>query len=132
MIAIAGKYRCGKSYILSHLIGKQGCFKVGSETNACTQGLWIYNRAIPVKRRDGSTINVLFVDTEGLGDTNKEFNNDLRIFLLATLVSSHLIFNCMRVIDSDMINQLSLVAEMTDRIRLSDSDKHANPDEVEP
>lgn len=38
----------------------------------------------------------------------------------------------MRVIDSEMINQLSLVAEMTDRIRLSDSDKHSNPDEVDP
>ena len=103
MIAIAGKYRGGKSYIINNLIGQPGCFVVGNETTACTQGLWIWNKAIPLQTRDGKTINVIFIDTEGLGDTEKESNNDVRIFMFAMLISSHLIYNCSGVIDAGMI-----------------------------
>ena len=76
---------------------------------------------MPVQTKDGQIINVLFVDTEGLGDTEKETNNDVRIFMFAMLMSSHLIYNCTGVIDSNMIQQLSLVTKMSDRIRLSNS-----------
>jgi len=73
---------------------------------------------------------VVVIDTEGLGDTEKEKNNDVRIFMLAVLLSSHIIFNCTGVIDNDSISQLSLVSQMTNRIRLSNEDKHSKPDEV--
>ena len=44
---------------------------------------------------DGKPINVVFIDTEGLGDVEKGGqNNDVRIFMLAVLLSSHVIFNC--------------------------------------
>ncbi len=76
---------------------------MGSETTACTQGLWIWDKAIPIQTQDGKTINVIFIDTEGLGDTEKETNNDVRIFMFAMLISSHLIYNCSGVIDADMI-----------------------------
>ena len=86
---------------------------MGNETTACTQGLWIWNKAVPVKTADGKTINVIFVDTEGLGDVDKENNNDVRIFMFAMLISSHLIYNCTGVIDGGMIQQLSLVTKMS-------------------
>jgi len=44
---------------------------VGNETTACTQGLWIWNKAIPYQKKDGTTVNVVFIDTEGLGDFEK-------------------------------------------------------------
>jgi hypothetical protein len=103
------------------LIGQPNAFGVGSQTTACTQGLWLWNQVMPVKTKDGQIINVLFVDTEGLGDTEKETNNDVRIFMFAMLMSSHLIYNCTGVIDSNMIQQLSLVTKMSDRIRLSNA-----------
>ncbi len=103
MIAIAGKYRGGKSFIINNLIGQPGCFVVGNETTACTQGLWIWNKAIPHRTKDGKTTNVIFIDTEGLGDIEKGINNDVRIFMFAMLISSHLIFNCTGVIDAEMI-----------------------------
>ncbi len=100
VIAIAGKYRGGKSYILNNLVKQPGCFGVSNSTKACTQGLWIYDRAIPITR-NGVTINVIFMDTEGLGDVDKDGdNNDVRIFMLTLLMSSHCIFNCKGVIDS--------------------------------
>ena len=131
-MAIAGKYRGGKSYVLNHLINQPGCFGVGNTTNACTKGLWIWNKVVKAKTQDGKDLNVVLIDTEGLGDTEKDQNNDVRIFMLAVLLSSHIIFNCTGVIDNDSISQLSLVSQMTNRIRLSNADKHSNPDEVEP
>ena len=47
---------------------------------------------------------MVFIDTEGLGDVEKEQNNDVRIFMLAILLSSHIIFNCALVIDNDTIS----------------------------
>jgi hypothetical protein len=41
--------------------------------------------------------------------------------MFAMLMSSHLIYNCTGVIDSNMIQQLSLVTKMSDRIRLSNA-----------
>ena len=75
---------------------------------------------------------MIFIDTEGLGDTEKETNNDVRIFMFAMLISSHLIYNCSGVIDAGMITQLSLVKKMSERIRLSNSDAHSNPKNLEP
>jgi hypothetical protein len=47
---------------------------------------------------------VLFIDTEGLGDYKKKSENDLKIFMLAILVSSHTIFNVLMKIDSHAID----------------------------
>jgi hypothetical protein len=59
--------------------------------------------AIPITH-NGVTTNVIFMDTEGLGDVDKDgANNDLRIFMLTLLLSSHCIFNCTKVIDSKML-----------------------------
>jgi len=113
------------------LIGEPNSFKVDDTTNACTQGLWIYNRAVQIESEPGKPVNVVLVDTEGLSDTNKNQTNDTRIFMLAILLSSHTIFNCTGVIDSDMITQLRLVTELTNRFRLSNAQKH-DPDNVEP
>jgi len=103
-VAIAGNYRGGKSYVLNHLINQPGCFGVGHTTNACTKGLWIWNKVVKAKTQDGKDLNVVFIDTEGLGDTEKDQNNDVRIFMLAVLLSSHIIYNCTGVIDNDTIS----------------------------
>ena len=52
--------------------------------------------------------------------------------MFALLLSSHFIFNCKSVIDSEMIQQLGLVTRMTEKIRLSNNYQHQRPEEVEP
>lgn len=52
--------------------------------------------------------------------------------MFAMLISSHLIYNCTAVLNAEMIRQLSLVTEMSKRIRLSDSNEHSKPGTVEP
>ena len=50
VVSIAGLYRCGKSYLLNHFIGQPGGFSVGHKINAATQGLWIWDKPIPVEK----------------------------------------------------------------------------------
>ena len=59
----------------------------------------MWNKVVKAKTPDGKDLNVVFIDTEGLGDVEKEQNNDVRIFMLAILLSSHIIYNCIGVID---------------------------------
>ncbi len=56
------------------------------------------------------------MDTEGLGDFDKEDNNDTIIFTLAALLSSYLILNSTGTIDGNSLNQLSLVVDLTKNI----------------
>lgn len=46
----------------------------------------------------------MVVDTEGLGDTEKDQNNDVRIFSLAILMSSYFVYNCKGTIDQGSLD----------------------------
>ena len=72
------------------------------------------------------------MDTEGLGDVDKEQNNDIRIFMLAVLVSSHCIFNLQTKFDQTALTNLGLVASLIKKIQLSNSEKHRDLDNVDP
>ena len=62
---------------------------------------------------------VVFIDSEGLNDTDKNQTADTRILAYAMLLSSHVIFNCKLVVGSDMLESLRLVCEITNRFRIS-------------
>lgn len=66
-------------------------FKTGSTVNACTRGLWVWGRPLPLE--NGSYM--LIIDSEGLGSVEKdrELNIDLKIFTLCVLMSTTIIYN---------------------------------------
>ena len=70
------------------------------------------------------------MDTEGLSDTNKDKGNDVKIFTLALLLSSMLMFNFEKVIAKDEIDMLSLATNVSQRIRISSNHSHSDPDNV--
>ena len=47
---------------------------------------------------------MLVIDTEGLGDTEKDQDNDVLIFSLANLMSSYFVYNCSGTIDQGALD----------------------------
>jgi hypothetical protein len=118
VIAVAGMYRTGKSYLLNRmLLNRQKGFGVGPSINPCTKGLWIWGTPISGFTPDGQPINVLVVDSEGIGGLDEDNNHDMRIFSLALLLSSYFLYNSVGSIDENALNNLSLVVNLTKHIQ---------------
>ncbi|XP_044847059.1 guanylate-binding protein 1-like isoform X3 [Mauremys mutica] len=116
VVAIAGLYRTGKSYLLNRLAGKdRGGFSLGSTIQSHTKGIWMW--CLPHPRRAGHTLVLL--DTEGLSDVGKgNTKNDTWIFALAVLLSSTLVYNSKGTIDQQAMDQLHYVTELTELIKV--------------
>lgn len=67
---------------------------------------------------EGDPINVLVMDTEGLGALDEDSNHDVRIFSLAILLSSFFLYNSVGSIDENALSNLSLVINLTKHIHL--------------
>jgi hypothetical protein len=61
-------------------------------------------------------VAMIVVDTEGLGAYDEDENHDAKIFLLALLLSSLLIYNSVGTIDENALNSLSLVINLSKKI----------------
>ncbi|KAE8904235.1 hypothetical protein PF005_g15084 [Phytophthora fragariae] len=126
VVAIAGLYRTGKSYLLNLLLGRDQeseMFDVGATVNACTKGIWIWGQPVasqsrhPAFKHLSKDTTIVFMDTEGLGSTQRSQTQDTRIFALALLLSSTFIYNSRGVIDASAIEDLSLVVNLTKYIQ---------------
>uniref|UniRef100_A0A8C8RDJ5 GB1/RHD3-type G domain-containing protein n=1 Tax=Pelusios castaneus TaxID=367368 RepID=A0A8C8RDJ5_9SAUR len=115
VVAIAGLYRTGKSYLMNKLAGKRTGFSLGSTVQSHTKGIWMW--CVPHPCRAGHTLVLL--DTEGLGDVEKgNVKNDVWIFALAVLLSSTLVYNSKGTIDQYAMDQLHYVTELTEHIKV--------------
>jgi len=87
-------YRTGKSFLLNKILldQKEG-FQVGPTVNPCTKGIWLWAEVIKGKQPNGEEINILVLDTEGIGALDEDSNHDTKIFSLAILMSSLFIYN---------------------------------------
>ena len=131
VIAVAGKYRTGKSFLLNNVLlelpavgggGGGGGFGVGPSIQPCTKGLWLYTQAIPCASAGEPPLQALIIDTEGIGATqNTDDTHDTRIFSLAMLLSSYFIYNSRGCIDEDALASMSLVVNISKSVTVSAS-----------
>ncbi|ELR44579.1 hypothetical protein M91_01102, partial [Bos mutus] len=118
VVAIAGLYRTGKSYLMNRLAGQNHGFCLGSTVQSETKGIWMW--CVPHPSKENHTLVLL--DTEGLGDMEKgDSKNDSWIFALAVLLSSTCIYNSMGTINHQALEQLHYVTELTELIRIKSS-----------
>eukprot|EP00092_Neocalanus_flemingeri_P033931 GFUD01036897.1.p1 GENE.GFUD01036897.1~~GFUD01036897.1.p1 ORF type:complete len:702 (+),score=218.67 GFUD01036897.1:901-3006(+) len=115
VVAVAGIYRTGKSYLLNRLMGKQDGFPLGSTVQSKTKGIWAWVTKHP---RYPDRV-LLLLDTEGLADPEKaNVDHDIWIFSLAILLSSIFVYNSKGVIDSDALEKLQMTSELTEHLRI--------------
>jgi len=56
VVAVAGKYRTGKSFLLNRILLEQqnnNGFGVGPTINPCTKGLWVWSKPIELVDANG-------------------------------------------------------------------------------
>lgn len=126
--AVAGVYRTGKSYILNQLAGTTANgFGIGSSVQACTKGIWMWGAPLrtPPTATPGAPSHVLLLDTEGLASISQTEGHDAKIFCLAILLSSFFVYNSEKAINNAAIDQLSLVVQLIQKIRV-----HAGQDDA--
>ena len=132
IISLVGKYRTGKSFLLNRVIlnnkSKSG-FSVGPTFKPCTKGIWIWSEPIMIKNNN-EEFPCFMIDTEGLGAYDEEVNHDSKIFLIAILISSLFIFNSFGTIDENAISSLSFVLNLSKTIKLKNSFKEDNKEEL--
>ena len=136
IISLVGKYRTGKSFLLNRVIlnnkSKIG-FSVGPTFKPCTKGIWIWSEPIMIKNShsvNNEEFPCFLIDTEGLGAYDEEVNHDSKIFLISILISSLFIFNSFGTIDENAISSLSFVVNLSKTIKLKNSFKEDNKDEL--
>jgi hypothetical protein len=128
VIAVAGLYRTGKSFLLNNLVKnkqqpkqtKSGVeqkatgFEVGDTTRSCTRGINVWVPPDHSMQPHGSTL--VLMDTEGMASMDQDETYDALIFSLGLLLSSTFVLNSMGVIDEAAIDRLFLVSELTKHV----------------
>lgn len=114
-VAVIGPYRSGKSFLLNQLLSlscDEG-FGVGHMRDTKTKGIWVWGMPVEVMV-DGVKTSVLYLDTEGFESIGKSNVYDDRIFALATVMSSVLIYNLPETVREADISRLSFAVELAE------------------
>ena len=77
----------------------------------------------------GEKVNVIVVDSEGIGGLDEDQNHDMRIFSLAVLLSSFFVYNSMGSIDENAVSSLSFVTNLSKHVKVKTSEGINDSDE---
>eukprot|EP00850_Spirogloea_muscicola_P021189 SM000240S08606 [mRNA] locus=s240:134650:140591:+ [translate_table: standard] len=118
VVAVCGRARQGKSFILNQLLGRSSGFQVAPTHRPCTKGLWMWSAPVQRELPDGTRFHLVLLDSEGIDAYDQTGTYSTQIFSLAVLLSSLFIYNQMGGIDEAALDRLALVTEMTKHIRV--------------
>lgn len=114
IVAVVGKFHSGKSFLMNQLMDKSMGFGVGPSVEPKTMGIWMWGQPVQyLSPRIGKKMSIVFLDTEGFAASNITENYDAKVFAVSTLMSSHLIYNSVKIIDQSDIDYLELLARRT-------------------
>lgn len=113
VVAVVGTFHSGKSFLMNQLMRKGSGFGVGPSVQPETMGIWMWGQPAHMTTPEGHEVNVIFLDTEGFAANNVSENYDSKVFAVATLLSSHLLFNSVKIINQADIDYLEVLARQT-------------------
>ena len=134
IVAIVGKARTGKSYLMNLLLNNNNSplpgsgFQISSRLNSCTKGIWLWNT--PRDNPQSPNSKIIFIDSEGTNSTDLSTKTyDSKIFALIVLISSLFIYNTHGNIDERSIGDLALAAHISNTVAtnvIEDKDEMIN------
>lgn len=71
VVAVCGRARTGKSYILNQLLGESAGFTVAASYRPCTKGLWLWSAPVQRVGPDGAPYHLILLDSEGIDAYNQ-------------------------------------------------------------
>ncbi|EFA84841.1 guanylate-binding protein [Heterostelium album PN500] len=124
VLGVVGTFHSGKSFLLNQLMGTTDTFTVGPTVHPQTLGIWVWSATINVGT---DKHNLLLLDTEGFYSSNVSETYDAKIFAITTLLSSHLIYNSVKIIDQSSLEYLELLSRRTQLFALKSQIKYDSP-----
>ncbi len=88
VVSVCGRYRSGKSYFLSRMLGSADAFSLGHTMHACTFGIWMGTTIL-----ECDEYAILLIDTEGIDAVGSTGSSDASILVMTILLSSFMIYN---------------------------------------
>ena len=88
VVSVCGRYRSGKSYFLSRMLGSSDAFSLGHTMHACTFGIWMGTTIL-----ECDEYAILLLDTEGIDAVGSTGTSDASILVMTILLSSFMIYN---------------------------------------
>eukprot|EP00092_Neocalanus_flemingeri_P026980 GFUD01029254.1.p1 GENE.GFUD01029254.1~~GFUD01029254.1.p1 ORF type:complete len:647 (+),score=136.47 GFUD01029254.1:235-2175(+) len=119
IITVAGAMRTGKSFLLSQMLNhlsnedvpKVNGFPWKGGMMRYTSGVHLWTDPFIVKGAEGEELAVFLMDTQGTFDHKTTVKENMTVFALSTMTSSHLMYNLMHVIREDHLQHLQLFTE---------------------
>ncbi|XP_075521374.1 LOW QUALITY PROTEIN: uncharacterized protein LOC142554595 [Primulina tabacum] len=114
-VAVIGPYRSGKSFLLNQLLSLS-CYEgfgVGHMRDTKTKGIRVWGTRVEMDIH-GVKTSVIYLDTEGFESVGKSNVYDDRIFALATVMSSVLVYNLPETIREADVSRLSFSVELAE------------------
>ncbi|XP_053393760.1 guanylate-binding protein 2-like isoform X2 [Mercenaria mercenaria] len=125
IVSVVGTLRTGKSFILNKLAshssaGDKSWFETGHTTTAVTKGIWVMCRPHPTQEDQV----LVLLDTEGIDDPDKvDIEDDKNLFVLATLLSSTMVYNTRGNFDRTAIDKFKFLNRIKTSIKVSGSEE---------
>ena len=135
--SISGKYRSGKSFILSIFLkylqyGHREdwldvpfyeSFKYKNCADRVTTGVWIWSEPIIKKSEDGRDVAVFLMDTQGWHDEITNTQESALVFALSSMMSSVVIFNLGGNIGEDDLHYFQCFSSQAKLMDQNNNDK---------
>lgn len=120
-VTICGPYRSGKSFLLNQLLSRTNeGFGVGSSTQACTKGVWLWSAPLELDLNVGKDTelptDLFFLDCEGLGSLERDSSLDNLLLTISLFASTILIYNTVGALEERRIEELAALTALVDRI----------------
>lgn len=85
------------------------------------KGLWVWSKPIQIRTDRGEIMNIMIIDSEGLGDAAKSDESDTHIFALCVLLCSVFLYNSKGAIDGNQLLAMSNIMSLTEDIKAKNS-----------